>query len=100
MKYNKLVRDRIPEIIKRQGGKAIVHVASRKEYWQKLKKKLVEETIEFVEKESPEEISDILEVVDAICVFKGFDKRELWKVQRRRAKERGVFKKRIILEES
>lgn len=94
MKYNKLARDRIPEIIERQGGKAIVHVAGREEYWQKLKKKLVEEAIEFVERESIEEMADVSGVIDAICVFKGFDKKELRKVQRRRAK------KRIILEES
>jgi len=42
----------------------------------------------------------LLEVIDAICKFKQFDKKEIAKLKKERAKERGKFNKRIILEES
>jgi len=100
MKYNKLVRDKIPEYIKNKGGNAIVHIADEKEYWQKLKEKLQEEVNEFMEAETVEEMADILEVIDAIFDFKKFDKEELQEVKNRKATERGKFRDKIILEES
>ena len=100
MKYNKLIRDKIPEIIKKKGGKPIVHIADEKEYWEKLKEKLLEEIKEFSKSGSIKEFADILEVLDAVRDYKKFDKRKLETIKRKKAKERGKFKKRIILEES
>ena len=100
MKYNKLVRDKIPEIIKKKGEKCKVHIANDKEYWGKLKEKLQEEIEEFSENETIEEIADILEIIDAICDYKKFNKKKLETVKKNKAKERGRFKKKIILEES
>jgi len=102
MKYNKLVRDRIPEIIRKKGEVAITHTASKKEYWEKLKEKLGEEVDEFFEdgSDSKDEIIDILEIVYAICDFKKIDKKRLETLRKKKAKERGGFKKRIILDES
>lgn len=100
MKYNKLVRNNIPGIIKATGGQAKTHVATKAEYWQKLKEKLAEEVGEFTASESPEELADILEVMGAIYQWKKIDKRRLGILKRKKLRERGGFDKKIILEES
>ncbi len=99
-KYNKLVRDLIPEIIAKKGGTAKTHVADGAEFWTKLKEKLGEEVAEFLESESAEEIADILEVIEAILTYKKFDKKDVETIQEKKRSERGGFKKRIILDES
>ncbi|MDD5433072.1 MAG: nucleoside triphosphate pyrophosphohydrolase [Candidatus Pacebacteria bacterium] len=100
MKYDKLVRDKIPEIIKSKGGLPITHIANDTEYWQKLKEKLQEEVSEFIEAQNIEEMADILEVVDAIFICKKFDRHQVENVKAKKAEERGKFNKKIILEES
>lgn len=99
-RYDKLVRDLIPQYITSQGGQSVTHIADDEEYWQKLKAKLQEEVDEFVESETPDELADILEVVDAICQFKRFQRSEVEELQRAKREQRGGFAKKIILEES
>lgn len=104
MKYNKLVRDRIPEIIAKKGDKAITHIADEHEFWKALKEKLFEELREFEAAEGEadmiEELADIFEVIDAICDFKKFDQEVVRGIQKKKAEEKGGFRKRIILDES
>lgn len=100
MKYNKLVRDKIPEIIKQKGKTPITHIAGDEEYWQKLKEKLNEEIDEFLEKDSEEELADILEIIYAVCDFKKIDKKKLEMLRKKKAEKRGSFKQKIILDET
>lgn len=100
MKYNKLVRDKIPEYIRKKGDVSITHIADGAEYWQKLKEKLIEEIDEFKRDESIEEFADILEVLDAISDYKEFNRAEVKKIKSKKAAERGKFSKRIILDEA
>lgn len=100
MKYNKLVRDKIPEYIKSKGGIPITHIADEAEYWQKLKEKLLEEIKEFEKDENIEEFADIFEVLDAIADYKEFNRDEIQRIKAKKAEGRGKFQKRIILDES
>jgi predicted house-cleaning noncanonical NTP pyrophosphatase (MazG superfamily) len=100
MKYNKLVRDKIPKIIRNKGEVPITHIADDREYWEKLKEKLKEEVDEFLKNGNEEELVDILEVIYAICDFKKINKEKLGLLRKRKTEERGVFKSKIILDET
>ena len=98
MNYDKLIRDKIPDIIRKEGKIPLTHVADEKEYWEKLKEKLKEETDEFLENSNEEELADILDVINAICGFKKIDKENLELIREKKIKERGGFKNKIILD--
>ncbi|OHA50493.1 MAG: hypothetical protein A3A97_01240 [Candidatus Terrybacteria bacterium RIFCSPLOWO2_01_FULL_40_23] len=100
MKYNKLVRDKIPQYIKSKGGTSSSHIADEEEYWQKLKEKLFEEVEEFNKDENAEEVADILEVLEAIVKYKQFNMENVLKIKEKEAQERGKFNDKIILDES
>lgn len=92
------MRDHIPKIIKKAGKKPVTRLATDGGYWTMLKAKLQEEVAEFLENPTEEELVDIYEVMNAIYDFKGIDKKNLKKIRKEKAKEKGKFKKRIILE--
>ncbi len=98
MDYNKLVRDNIPEIIKQKGKIPFTHISNDKEYEEKLKEKLKEEVDEFLKDTNKEEMADILEAIDAIHLFKGWNTKEIADIQRRKRENRGGFKNKIILD--
>src|SRR5690349_19458109 len=97
-KYNKLVRDRIPEIIQKQGQNPITRILDNNEYVEGLMDKLCEEVDEFDEDRNVEEMADILEVLMALANALGISQQDLRKVREKKADMRGSFKKRIFLE--
>ena len=100
MKYDKLVRDRIPVFIESKGLKPVIHIANEEEYQAKLMEKLTEEVNEFLEDNNMEEFIDILEVMDAIAEYKRFSKEDVKRLKDEKAENRGRFSKRIILDET
>ena len=96
--FNKLVRDKMPEIIKANGDVPFIRIADDDEYWEKLREKLQEEVNEFLEDENHKELADVLEVMHAICKHKGIDFTDIEKIRIEKADKRGAFKNKIILE--
>lgn len=96
--YDKLVRDRIPEIIKLDGCKCKYHIADDMEFGRMLHAKLLEEAKEFIQKPSAEELADILEVVDALRNHHNIELSEIKHQKIMKRTNRGSFKKKIILE--
>lgn len=91
----KLVRDRIPEIIKSDGKKPIIEILSNEEYLKELDKKLNEEVAEYQTDKSIKEMADVLEVLFAICEARGYSVEELLKVREAKREKRGGFKDKI-----
>ena len=100
MKYNKLVRDKIPAYIRGKGSDCSYHIADDAEYLIKLKEKLLEEFDEFKADENIEEFADLLEVVEAIRLHMRFDPVEIARVREAKITERGAFVGRVILDEA
>ena len=96
--YNKLIRDRIPEIIENAGKEYELHQADQKEYIEKLLLKVEEELKEFKEEPSIAEMADLFEVLDAVIDHYNFDKQEIKDYQENKRKERGGFEKQLILD--
>ena len=97
MVYNKMVRDKIPQIIKDQGEVPHIRILSDAEYSEALDQKLKEETGEFFAEKNLEELADILEVVYAQAENLGFTKEELHVCYERKHKKRGGFHNRVFL---
>lgn len=95
--YNKLVRDKIPEIIEQSGKLCEISVLSDEEYLTALDKKLNEELQEFRQSGEIEELADILEVVYAIAQAKGYSIERLQSLREEKKTARGVFDKKLFL---
>jgi predicted house-cleaning noncanonical NTP pyrophosphatase (MazG superfamily) len=95
----KLIRDRVPQIIRAQGDEPIVRFADRGEYRELLRAKLVEEAGEVAtahDAQVPEELADVLEVVLALAADLGLDADGLERLRAAKAVERGSFTERIV----
>ena len=99
MKYHKLVRDRIPEIIENQGKTCVTEVLSQDAYIQMVDEKLNEELMEYQESKSLEELADLLEVMEAAVIARGYTWEELLQVRDEKRQKRGGFQDRILLKE-
>ena len=99
IKYNKLVRNRIPEIIEASGKKCACSTLSDEEYLAMLDAKLNEELAEYQESKSMEELADLLEVIRAVAVARGSSIEEVEVIRREKAAKRGGFEKKILLTE-
>jgi len=97
--YNKLVRDRIPEIIEADGKTCVTERLSDAEYLELLDAKLTEELAEYQESGSLEELADLLEVMRAVVRARGWSWGQLEQVRREKAARRGAFEKKLLLKE-
>lgn len=97
--YNKLVRDKIPEIIAADNGcTCSTRIMSDKEYLETLNKKMQEELNEYLESGEVEELADLEEVLRAILDVKKVSYDEFEKIRNSKVEKRGAFKKKIFLE--
>ncbi len=94
---NKLVRDKIPEIIQSQGQSCTTRILDESEFETALKAKLYEEYLEYIADDSTEEIADMLEVIDAILHLRGLSIRGLESMRAKKVERNGAFDKRVYL---
>lgn len=98
--YDKLVRDRIPEIIEKDGRKCVTEKASGDVLFEYLDRKIDEELSEFRESRSPEEIADLLEVLFAVASELGCSEEELMSIREKKREERGGFEEGFVLKKT
>jgi len=101
--YNKLIRDRIPEIIEKSGVGYETRVLSDVEYKEELLKKIVEEAQEVLESEGDKrsltkEVGDVIEVINYIIKAFELDEHEIELLREERKEDRGGFDKKLFLE--
>ena len=97
--YNKLVRDRIPEIIEASGKNCVTEILSDADYLELLDAKLDEELAEYHKDQNVEELADLLEVIYAAAKARGYTLEQLEAVRAEKASKRGAFEKKILLKE-
>lgn len=95
--YNKAIRDKIPEIIQKDGYSCNVKTLSDEEFLVEIEKKLSEEVTEYQNDKNPEELADILEVIYRIAKLRGISKDELEKIRITKVEERGGFEYNLFL---
>ena len=96
-KYHKAIRDKIPEIIEKDGYTCNIENLSDEEFLIQIEKKLSEEVVEYQKDRKPEELADILEVIYRIAKIRGISKEELEKIRIKKLEERGGFEKNLFL---
>lgn len=96
-KYCKLVRDRIPEIIEASGKTCATEILSDDEYLRMIDAKLDEELAEYHKDQNIGELADLMEVIYAAAIARGYTIEQLENVRTEKAEKRGSFQKKILL---
>lgn len=95
--HNKLVRDKIPEVIKNDGKICDTEILSDDDYLAMLDKKLDEELNEYYKDKNIEELADLVEVIYAVAEARGYSLEQLESVRKEKVEKRGAFKEKIFL---
>ena len=95
--YDKAIRDKIPDIIKKSGNSCNVKKLPNDEFLLVLEKKLREEVGEYLESKSVEELVDTIEVIYRIAELKGTSKEKLEMLREEKASKRGKFNENLFL---
>lgn len=96
--YNKLVRDKIPEIIEKSGSTCEIKMVEGKEKQEFLEKKLMEEVNEYLQDKNLEELADVMEVLFGLAENLGYSEEDLISKRNEKLEGRGGFKVGIVLE--
>ncbi|MBW9158732.1 nucleoside triphosphate pyrophosphohydrolase [Clostridium tagluense] len=96
--YNKLVREKIPEIIEATGKNFDIRYAKKEELLPLLETKLNEEVSEYLEDRNLEELADVMEVLFGLASALGYSEEDLINKRNAKREERGGFEKGIVLE--
>ncbi len=95
--YNKAIRDRIPEIIEREGHQCEFKVLTNGEFLVQLEEKLEEELEEYKQSKSIGELIDLIEIIHRIVEIRGVSVKDIESLRREKNNERGAFSKNIFL---
>jgi predicted house-cleaning noncanonical NTP pyrophosphatase (MazG superfamily) len=99
--YNKLVRDKIPNIIESTGKHCSTKILNHDQYIKALQKKSFEELQEYINSktndEAIEELADMLEIIHSFAVYHGVSMEKVEEVRKRKLEIRGGFKEKIFL---
>lgn len=95
--YNKLVRDLIPEVIKKSGKECDIEIANMEQRRVLLEAKLMEEVNEYLEDKNLEELADVMEVLFGLAHNLGYTEEDLLNKRKEKLEERGGFKEGVIL---
>ncbi|MBM7839086.1 putative house-cleaning noncanonical NTP pyrophosphatase (MazG superfamily) [Alkalihalobacillus xiaoxiensis] len=100
--YNKLVRDKVPEVIQKNGKSYSSRTLSQHEYEEQIRLKLQEEIAEYLAADTAgqalEELADVLEVIHSLVGIHNSSFHEVETIRKQKSAERGGFKKRVFLE--
>jgi len=95
--YDKLIRDKIPQIIRDNGEEPEVYILSDYKFMTKLEEKLQEEMDEYLASKDIEELADLVEVIHALVKAKGYRWEHFERIRLDKVAERGAFDKQLCL---